>query len=111
MTDIVWIVARPVSYEEPHPIAWCSTPQLARKHAADYWAVTPGDPITIGARRLDTTDFDAPGEFWFGGDRDDAVEVGWLGADGVPVEEVPGPGESVEAPVVVVSDEAPSIWG
>lgn len=105
MTEIVWIVARPYSGEAPEPIAWCTTPQLARQHAADFWLGAPDDPVTIDARRLDSADFEVSGVFSFGGGRDDAVAVGWLGPDGLVIEPVEVP------PVVVPVPGAPSIWG
>ena len=112
MTEIVWTVEIPgPAGEESTQVAWCSTAVRAREVVAKHWRdVRATEWIAIYPRRLDTTDFKADG-FSFVGDPDDAVEAGWLGADGLLVEEVPEPGESVEAPVVVVSEEAPSIWG
>lgn len=84
--QIVWRVESPrASYEAAQPIAWCTTDGRARLFAVTFWRTEHKmESVSICGRMMDTHVSRTRPEplFSFYGDKDDAVEHGWLDRDG-----------------------------
>lgn len=114
---IVWVVEDVIDYEGTLAIGWCSSEQLAREFAAQFWrGMRDIDQVRIYPARMNVSNFGGPGSpsthapgWGFDGTAAAARDEGWLDADGNPVTDwTPPPAcEHCAAPLPEDAGECP----